>query len=146
MGLDEITDILPLVNVSTSESGIYICHAKDNNSANGTSFKLEVIPKIKISTNIQAKIPIKPCEEKEEKVDNDSNEMEWKIRVIVGACSTMVGIVMSMMYCVLFFSCKLCNKINRYGNSIYDDVSPRAAKERLRDNWPEKKESIKEAT
>lgn len=147
--IKKFTDILTLINVSRSESGIYTCHAKDNNSVNDTSFRLEVIPKSTISANecsinktdcLNATILAKPCLNKVNS-DIDANEMGWNIRFIVGACSFLMGIISGVLIC----SCKrLCIKKNRNGNSIYDDVSPRAVKGEVRDRWPEKKEPTHE--
>ena len=147
--MNSFTDILSLVNVSRMKSGTYTCRTKSNNLVNDTSFKLEVIPKITESANAEPTVKINcsvattPAEPRlnERNVDVDIHEMEWKIRLIVGSCSYFAGIMIS---CVLIFSCKLCNKRNRNGKSIYDDVSSRPAKERLRKNWPEDKESIHE--
>ena len=137
--IKNFTDILTLVNVSRSECGIYTCYDKDNKSVNDTSFRLEVLPKTTISTNkgsivetnrLNATILDKPC------LNEESNEMEWNIRFIIGACSILLGIVSGVLIC----SCKkLCDKRNRCGKSIYDDVSPKAVKDGLRDSWPEKK-------
>ena len=111
---------------------------------NDTSFRLEVIPKTTISRNngsivetdrLNATILAKRCLN-EENGNIDSNEMEWNIRFIIGACSNLLGIVTGVLIC----SCKkLCNKRNRYGKSIYDDVSPKAVNKGLRDSRLEKK-------
>lgn len=144
------TGILTLVNVSRSESGKYSCHAKDNNSVKNISFKLDVVPKSTTPTNKQPMvkidclnitIPDELCLKKE-KNDIDGNKIEWKIRIVVAGCSFLAGVVMS---CVLISSRKkLCDKKNRYRSSVYDDVSPRPAKEGLRDSWPEENESSHE--
>ena len=58
--------------------------------------------------------------------------MEWNIHFIVGGCSFLLGIASGG----LVYSCKkLCNRKNRDGNSLYDDVLPRQAKEGLRGGW-----------
>ena len=147
------TNILKLVNVSRSESGIYSCHVKDNNSVNDISFKLEVMPKNTTATKkepmvkincLNITIPDGPCLNKE-KAGIDGNKIEWQIRTVVAGCSFLAGIVMSG---VLISSCKkLCdkkNKKNRYRSSVYDDVSPPPAKEGMKDSWPEEEESSHE--
>lgn len=128
--LKKNTDILRLVNVSRRETGTYTCHAKDNNFINSTSFSLEVISRSIIATN-RGMVPVKIDCLNATGPATHSYAIEWKIQLIVGSCSYFAGL---MMCCILIFSCKkLCAKRNPCGNSIYDDVLPRAAKEGLRD-------------
>ena len=68
---------------------------------------------------LDASLPLKPCLGKEKR----NFETEWKIRLIIGACSFLTGIL--VLY-VLMCCCRKCKKKeDDCENSEYDDVCPR---------------------
>jgi hypothetical protein len=70
---------------------------------------------------LDASLPLKPCLGKEKR----NSETEWKIRLIIGACSFLTGIL--VLY-VLMCCCRKCKKKDDCENSKYDDVCPRKQK------------------
>ncbi|CAB3991510.1 fasciclin 2, isoform B [Paramuricea clavata] len=89
-----------------SSLGLYECLARNGASSD------------KRSLFMNASLPLKSCLEKEKR----NSETEWKIRLIIGACSFLTGIL--VLY-VLMCCCKKCKKEDDCENSEYDDVCPR---------------------